>query len=216
LGTTPAAGLCRRRLRRDHRVRIGVEEREIPNIVQVQARTSAYLPQITPELRPWKGLGRPPVARYHAAPSSLRDLIFDRGSDAAVEVCWRHGSRGPMTSRFIALRVRPANIELRRRAADRQRAADSLAAGRVAAGRRRADPLLAVVAARRHAADRTVRLGKLRWRIEHDYRELKDVLGLDHFEGRSYRGWHHHVTLVSVAHGFLTLERLRPKTRAAA
>ena len=38
------------------------------------------------------------------------------------------------------------------------------------------------------------------WRIEHDYRELKDALGLDHFEGRTYRGWHHHVTLVSIAH----------------
>ena len=65
-----------------------------------------------------------------------------------------------------------------------------------------------------------VRLGKLRWRIEHDYRELKDALGLDHFEGRSYRGFHHHVTLVSVAHAFLTLERLRtadrPRLRAAA
>jgi SRSO17 transposase len=54
-----------------------------------------------------------------------------------------------------------------------------------------------------------VRLGKLRWRIEHDYRELKGGLGLDHFEGRSFAGRHHHVTLVSVAHGFLTLERLR-------
>ena len=61
-----------------------------------------------------------------------------------------------------------------------------------------------------------IRLAKLRWRIEHDYRELKDALGLDHFEGRSYRGWHHHVTLVSIAHAFLTLERQRPKTRAAA
>jgi SRSO17 transposase len=60
------------------------------------------------------------------------------------------------------------------------------------------------------------RLAKARWRIEHDYRELKDALGLDHFEGRSYRGWHHHVTLVSVAHAFLTLERRRPPTRAAA
>jgi SRSO17 transposase len=54
-----------------------------------------------------------------------------------------------------------------------------------------------------------VRLAKLRWRIEHDYRELKGALGLDHYEGRSYPGWHHHVTLVSVAHGFVTLERLR-------
>ena len=52
-------------------------------------------------------------------------------------------------------------------------------------------------------------LAKLRWRIEHDYRELKDALGLDHFEGRSYRGWNHHVTLVSVAHAFLTSKHLR-------
>jgi hypothetical protein len=44
---------------------------------------------------------------------------------------------------------------------------------------------------------------------EQDYRELKGALGLDHFEGRGFLGWHHHVTLVSVAHGFLTLERLR-------
>jgi SRSO17 transposase len=39
--------------------------------------------------------------------------------------------------------------------------------------------------------------------VEHDYRELKDALGLDHFEGRSFKGWQHHVTLVSVAHAFV-------------
>jgi len=61
-----------------------------------------------------------------------------------------------------------------------------------------------------------VRLGKLRWRIEQDDRELKGALGLDHFEGRGWPGWHH-VTLVSVAHGFLTLERLaRPNLVASA
>jgi SRSO17 transposase len=64
--------------------------------------------------------------------------------------------------------------------------------------------------------ERLVALAKLRWRIEHDYRELKDALGLDHFEGRSFRGWHHHVTLVSLAHAFLTLERLNPKALAPA
>ena len=58
-----------------------------------------------------------------------------------------------------------------------------------------------------------MRLAKLRWRIELDYRELKDALGLDHFEGRSFRGWNHHVTLVSLAHGFLTLQRLRTRFR---
>ncbi len=59
-----------------------------------------------------------------------------------------------------------------------------------------------------------VRLAKLRWRIEHDYRELKHGLGLDHYEGRTWPGWHHRVTLVSAAHGFLTLQRLDPKDHA--
>jgi SRSO17 transposase len=46
--------------------------------------------------------------------------------------------------------------------------------------------------------EKLVSLGKLRWRIEQDYHELEDALGLDHFEGRTYRGWHHHVTPVAV------------------
>ena len=58
---------------------------------------------------------------------------------------------------------------------------------------------------------RLVRWAKSRWRIEQDYRQLKRELGLDHFEGRSWRGWHHHVTLVGVAYGFLVLEALRGK-----
>ena len=53
-----------------------------------------------------------------------------------------------------------------------------------------------------------VRLAKIRWRIEHDYRELKTALGLDHFEGRSWTGWHHHATLVTAAHLFITTLRL--------
>ncbi|MFJ8053812.1 IS701 family transposase [Streptomyces luteogriseus] len=61
-----------------------------------------------------------------------------------------------------------------------------------------------------------VRLAKSRWRIEHDYRELKTTLGLDHFEGRSFTGWHRHVTLVSAAHLFLTEQRTCPKAPARA
>ncbi|MER8160507.1 transposase [Streptomyces sp. NPDC094472] len=53
-----------------------------------------------------------------------------------------------------------------------------------------------------------VRPAKLRWRIEHDYREMKQVLGLAHFEDRTWNGWHHHVTLVSAAHAFCTLQRM--------
>ncbi len=56
-----------------------------------------------------------------------------------------------------------------------------------------------------------VRLTKVRRRIEHDYRELKHGLGLDHVEGRSWPGRHHHVTLVTAAHALLTEQRLSPK-----
>jgi SRSO17 transposase len=59
-------------------------------------------------------------------------------------------------------------------------------------------------------AERLARLARLRWTIELDYRQLKGELGLDHYEGRSYRGFHHHCALVSCAHAFLTEERLRP------
>lgn len=52
---------------------------------------------------------------------------------------------------------------------------------------------------------RLVRLAKCRWKIEQDYQQLKEELGLDHYEGRSWRGWHHHVTLTMLAHAFLTL-----------
>ena len=59
--------------------------------------------------------------------------------------------------------------------------------------------------------ERLARLARLRWQVELDYRQLKGELGLDHYEGRSYLGFHHHTALVTCAHAFLTLERLDPK-----
>jgi SRSO17 transposase len=58
---------------------------------------------------------------------------------------------------------------------------------------------------------RLVRATKSRWKIEQDYLQLKDELGLDHYEGRNWAGWHHHVSMVMMAHAFLTLESLRTK-----
>ena len=66
------------------------------------------------------------------------------------------------------------------------------------------------------ARERLARLARLRWTVELDYRQLKGELGLDHYEGRSYRGFHHHCALVTCAHAFLTLERLCPKARRPA
>jgi SRSO17 transposase len=61
-----------------------------------------------------------------------------------------------------------------------------------------------------------IALAKIRWRIEHDYRELKDGLGLDHFEGRTYLGWHRHLTLTALAQAFRTSLRQDPKAPAPA
>lgn len=63
---------------------------------------------------------------------------------------------------------------------------------------------------------RLARLARLRWMIELDYRQLKDELGLDHYEGRSWLGWYHHTALVTTAHAFLTLERQNPNRRRRA
>ena len=124
-----------------------------------------------------------------------------------------------MTSRFLALRVRPANVHLRYAA---HKADEDLPVSWLLAQwpEHKPEPVkywLSNLPADTALAD-LVRLGKLRWRIEQDYRELKDALGLDHYEGRTYPGWNHHVTLVSVAHAFLTIERRRsrPQLRAAA
>ena len=199
-------------------LRTGLAERAISYVLDVKGVTSAYAEDVMPETPEWAGRGRPPVARYRAEPASLRELAIAAGKNNALGIAWREGTRGRMHSRFLALRVRPANIGLRKAAH--------------AAGQQlevcwlicewpsdRAEPTKYWLS--NLPADTPLRelvsLAKLRWRVEQDYRELKDALGLDHFEGRSWCGWNHHVTLVSVAHGFLTTERLRrPPQRAAA
>jgi SRSO17 transposase len=197
--------------------RTGLSQRAVPYIVQVKASTSAYPREVAPERPAYQGRGRPPAPRYRATPSSLHALVTAAGKTAAHGVTWREGSRGRRHSRFLALRVRPANIELRHaaHAAGRQLEECWLLAEWPSDRDAPTDFWLSTLPADTPLAE-LVRLAKLRWRIEHDYRELKDALGLDHFEGRSFRGWHHHVTLVSVAHAFLTVERRRPRTRAAA
>ena len=190
--------------------------------MQVKADTSAHPEQVRPTTAPYPGRGRRPRPRYRDQPASLKQLALAAGQQAWVDLIWRRGSRGLQRSRFLALRVRPAGITPPRQAAAR--------AGGVAWElpvpwllaewpTDKPEPVkywLSNLPATTSILE-LVRLGKLRWRIEQDYRELKGALGLDHFEGRSFAGWHHHLTLVSVAHGFLTLERLRrPRPAASA
>ncbi|MGH3599545.1 MAG: IS701 family transposase [Pseudonocardiaceae bacterium] len=197
--------------------RSGLTKRDLGYVLDVKGATCAYREDIARQRPDYHGRGRPPIARYRQDPDSLKELALAAGQQAAVTVTWREGTRGPMSSRFLALGVRPANQGLRHAAhkADQELEVCWLICEWPQSAEQPVKYWLANLPADTEL-ETLVRLGKLRWRIEQDYRELKDALGLDHFEGRTYRGWNHHVTLVTVAHAFLTLQRRRPQLRAAA
>lgn len=185
--------------------RTGLEGRDLEYVVQVKGLTSAQPADAVPVAAEYRGRGRPPVPRYPDKPQSLRDLVLALGRQQARTVGWREGDRGPLASQFIALRVRPAN--------NAQRGDDGVLPERWLLAEwpdDKAEPVkywLSNLPAQTPIVT-LVRLAKLRWRVEHDYRELKQCLGLDHYEGRTFRGLHHHLTCVTVAHAFLTCCRL--------
>jgi SRSO17 transposase len=200
--------------------RLGLEARELEYVVQVKGTTSAHPATASPVRPAYPGRGRPATARYPDRPASLRALVLAAGPGAARRVSWREGDRGPLSSRFVALRVRPANPAQRDEHGELPER--WLLAEWPTGHDQPVKYWLSNLPADTPLA-RLVALAKLRWRVEHDYRELKQCLGLDHYEGRSYRGLHHHLTCVTVAHAFLTVCRLsragpqhtRPHTAAA-
>ncbi len=196
--------------------RLGLEQRQLAYVVQVPGTISAYAQDVAPQTLPYPGRGQPSKPRYRQPRASVKQLVLAAGQGVARTLSWREGADGaPLVSRFVALRVRPAGVQLRRAARGGELPVRRLLAEWP---EQEAEPVKYWLASLPAdiSLERLVHLAKLRWRVEHDYRELKDALGLDHFEGRSFKGWHHHVTLVSVAHAFVTLERLDPKVRASA
>jgi SRSO17 transposase len=178
-------------------------------VVGVKKETTAWPPGEAP--RPpkrWKGRGRPPTHVRRTVthtPQSLKQLAVALPPTAWRTVTWREGTRGAMRSRFARLRVRPAH---RDEARTQPRAEEWLL---IEWPRGDAEPTkywLSTLPATIAIAD-LGRLAKLRWRIERDYQELKDELGLDHFEGRGWRGFHHHGALCIAAYAFLAAERAR-------
>ena len=196
----------------------GLDARGVAYVVEVRCDTSAYPEYVHPTAAPYSGKGRRPRPRYHQASSSLKQLAMAAGQSAGVDLIWRRGSKGLQRGRFLALRVRPAGVSPRRQA--RQAGVELPVRWLLVewpAGKPEPTKYWLANLPQTIPLVELVRLARLRWRVEQDYRELKGGLGLDHFEGRGWRGWHHHVTLVSVAHGFLTLERLQhPKPVASA
>ena len=160
------------------------------------------------EVPPYPGRGRPPSRPEQVRPGATSASVLEWAQSRAGEfrkVTWREGSKGKLSSRFAAWRVRPAH--------------------KLSAGQEPLAPCWLLVEWPEGEAAPTkyffsnlpeatslrqlVRTAKGRWWVEHSYKELKDELGLDHFEGRSWRGWQHHVTLVMLAYAFLVLQRRR-------
>ena len=205
--------------------RAGLDARGLEYVVAVRSDVTVHPGDAEPVTGPWSGNGRHPQPRYRQPPSAVSALAIAAGREAFTEVTWREGSRGPMHSRFLALRVRPAGVSARRivqqTAVSREGTWDGVLPDvwlLVEWPQGEAEPTdhwLSNLPEEVPLAE-LVRLAKIRWRIEHDYREMKHGLGLDHFEGRSWAGWHHHVTLVTAAHAFLTQHRLHPKVLTSA
>jgi SRSO17 transposase len=148
-------------------------------------------------------MGRPRTTLRPTGPTSPVTLAALAATLRHRRVTWREGSRGPQASRFAAVRVRLAH-----RHAEGAGPGPELwllsewPRGEIAPTKYYLSSLPVTTPLRT-----LVRFAKLRWRVERDYQELKGELGLDHFEGRTWNGFHHHVALCAAAHAFLALRR---------
>jgi SRSO17 transposase len=157
--------------------------------------------------KPWAGRGLKPTRLRHDAehrPLSAKALALQLPPQRLRTITWREGTNEPLSSRFAALRVRCAHRDhLRIEPHPEQWLLIEWPRGEAEPTKYFLSTLPAVTALKE-----LVRVAKLRWRIERDYQELKQELGLGHFEGRSWRGFHHHATLCVAAYAFLLAQRI--------
>jgi SRSO17 transposase len=141
-------------------------------------------------------------------PIGVRELAQALSAASYRTVTWREGTNAPLSSRFARVRVRAAHAD---RAREEEWLLIEWPKGEVEPTRYFLSTLPADISFRQLVA--TV---KMRWRIERDYLELKQELGLGHYEGRNWRGFHHHASLCIAAYGFLMLDRLSGSKKNAA
>ncbi|MFF3130008.1 IS701 family transposase [Streptomyces sp. NPDC057908] len=167
--------------------RHGLQARGLNYVVGISTTLSAQPGEAVPVTEPYTGNGRPPVAKYPDKPQSVKQLVIAAGRKAAKPVQWREGSRPGtgrsgfkrMYARFVALRIRPAGREIRQAVQGPQLPECWLLAEWPATEPEPGQFWLSDLPADTPLT-RLVRLAKLRWRIEHDYREMKLKLPLDH------------------------------------
>ena len=161
---------------------------------------------------PPKRVGRPPSRLQLTAPrrpEAVRAIAAALPARAWRRVTWRNGTNRPWAAQFAALRVTPAHDWWIRRLAPEV----WLLLERDLGTTPRTKAYLVALPATTALRD-VVQLAHQRWAIEQQYMELKDELGLDHFEGRSFAGWHRHVVLTALAYTWLQGERRRAGARA--
>jgi SRSO17 transposase len=189
--------------------REGLTERELKYVAAIPGSIAVWAPGTGPI--PPTGTREPgargPLRKSHRTgsekPMTVVDLASSLGSGACRGATWREGSKGKQRSRFGAIRVRTAHRHLLGAApGDEQWLLYEWPEGEPQPTKFWLSTLDADTPIKR-----LIHLAKLRWRVERDYQELKQEVGLDHFEGRSWPGFHHHAALCAVAHGFLALRR---------
>jgi SRSO17 transposase len=186
-------------------------------VVGIESSTTVWEPgqQPLPAPLPKPGRGAPPKRLQRNAghqPVPVKQLALGLPSSAWKEIAWRPGSQKTLRSRFAAVRVRPAHRDEKRTV---PRPEEWLL---IEWPKKESEPTkywLSTLSAQT-PLKALAKMAKHRWIIERDYEELKQELGLGHYEGRSWRGFHHHATLCIAAYGFLISERNRfsPSVRA--
>jgi SRSO17 transposase len=189
----------------------------LPYMVGIESNATVWEPGQQPLPAPARKAGRgAPAKRLRRdadhQPISVKQLALDLPSSAWKEIGWRPGTEGTLRSRFAAVRVRPAHRDYKRTEPYPE---EWLL---IEWPKKESEPTKYWLSTlpEKMSLKSLVKIAKHRWIIERDYEELKQELGLGHYEGRSWRGFHHHATLCIAAYGFLMAERSRfsPSARA--
>lgn len=180
-------------------------------VLAVGPDTNVYAPETVFAVPKRKSkTGRPVPDRD---PEQAAGLIARIGEQSLQTVTFRDGPDGePLTSRFVFVRIRAAHSAKQAHPAKNAQwpPREEWLFAEWPEGHDQPSEYWISNLPIDTEPERLARLARLRWKIELDYKQLKGELGLDHYEGRSWLGWYHHTALVTAAHGFLTLERLRP------
>ena len=190
-------------------LRDALTARHLAYVAGITGDVSVWPPGREPDgPAPYRGRGAPQKRLQRRAtnpPVAVRALAATLPSTAWKTVRWRAGTQGPMRSRFAAVRIRAAHRDYQRSVPrDREWLLIEWPAGEPEPTKYWLSTVPADV-----SLTELVRVTKIRWRIERDYQELKDELGLDHYEGRGWRGFHHHGVLCIAAYAYLAAERAR-------